>query len=83
MSKVLVNRSNLEHIADAIREKNGESTTYKPREMAGAIRDIPTGGGGEYWDASARQYPITIGDAGAAFDVSELNWAATAELKSN
>lgn len=44
MSKVLINRSNLEDIASAIRQKNGRSTHYKPREMAGAIRDIPGGG---------------------------------------
>lgn len=43
MSKVLINRSNLEDIADAIREKNGESTQYKPREMAAAISDLPSG----------------------------------------
>lgn len=45
MSKVLVTESYLEDIADAIRSKNGSSDTYTPGQMAGAIEDIPTGGG--------------------------------------
>ena len=44
MSKVLVTESHLNNIAEAIRSKNGESTTYRPGDMAAAIRDIPTGG---------------------------------------
>ena len=46
MSKVLVNESSLTGIADAIRGKNGETTTYKPSEMAAAITAISGGGGG-------------------------------------
>ena len=45
MPKVLVNDENLTNIANAIREKNGETTTYKPSEMASAIQNIETGGG--------------------------------------
>ena len=45
MSKVLVNESSLTGIANAIRGKNGETTTYKPSEMAAAITAIPSGGG--------------------------------------
>ena len=44
MSKVLVSEENLTNIANAIREKNGETTTYKPRDMAGAIQNIFGGG---------------------------------------
>ena len=40
MSKVLVNESSLTGIANAIRGKNGETTTYKPSEMAAAITAI-------------------------------------------
>ena len=40
--KVLLTESSLEDIADAIREKNGTENTYKPREMAGAIRALDT-----------------------------------------
>ena len=46
MAKVLVNESSLAGIADAIRDKNGETTTYKPSEMAAAISAITTGGSG-------------------------------------
>lgn len=44
MSKVLVNESSLTGIANAIRGKNGETTTYKPSEMAAAITAISGGG---------------------------------------
>ena len=45
MSKVLVTDTHLEDIADAIREKLGVATTYRPGDMATAIQAIPTGGG--------------------------------------
>ena len=44
MAKVLVNESPLTGIANAIRGKNGETTTYKPSEMAAAITAISGGG---------------------------------------
>lgn len=44
MPKVLVSDKNLTNIANAIREKNGETTTYKPSEMATAIQNISSGG---------------------------------------
>jgi hypothetical protein len=34
MARVLINESNLENIADAIRAKNGSSDTYLPSQMA-------------------------------------------------
>lgn len=43
MSKVLVTESHLNNIAEAIRAKNGASTTYRPGDMAAAIQAIPTG----------------------------------------
>ena len=46
MAKKLYEESSIQAIADAIREKNGETTTYKPSEMAAAITAITTGGGG-------------------------------------
>ena len=45
MSKVLVSEENLTNIANAIREKNGETTTYKPGDMAAAIQNISSGDG--------------------------------------
>lgn len=44
MSKVLVTESYLDSIAAAIRSKNGASTTYRPGDMASAIRSIDTSG---------------------------------------
>ena len=45
MAEVLVQDSSLQDIADAIREKNGTETTYKPSEMGDAVRGISGGGG--------------------------------------
>lgn len=42
MSKVLVTESYLTDISNAIRNKNGGSTKYKPSEMAAAIKNIKT-----------------------------------------
>lgn len=46
MANVIINDANLVAIGDAIRAKNGTTNTYKPREMANAITNLPTGGGG-------------------------------------
>ena len=43
MANVIINDTNLTNIANAIREKNGETTKYKPSEMANAILAITTG----------------------------------------
>ena len=40
MAKKLYDEASVQAIADAIREKNGEATSYKIREMAAAIADI-------------------------------------------
>lgn len=45
MSKVAITEQYLTDIADAIREKTGLTTTYKPSEMADAISSISGGGG--------------------------------------
>lgn len=42
MGKVLVTDTHLTNIANAIRSKNGTTTTYKPGEMASAINNIQT-----------------------------------------
>ena len=41
MSKVLIEEQTLQDIGNAIRARNGLSTTYKPSEMAGAISELP------------------------------------------
>lgn len=48
MPNVLVNDSSLTAIGNAIRAKNGETTTYKPAEMAVAITAISGGGSSGY-----------------------------------
>ena len=40
MPNVLVNDDSLKAIGNAIRSKNGETTTYKPAEMAMAINNL-------------------------------------------
>lgn len=44
MAKIIVNDTNLTNIANAIREKNGETTSYKVDEMAEAINEISAKG---------------------------------------
>ena len=49
MANVMVDSTHLTHIADAIRYQNGTANTYKPGEMADAIREIPLAiGDGQY-----------------------------------
>lgn len=42
-TKVIINESNLQNIADAIRAKNGSPDTYLPSQMATAISNISAG----------------------------------------
>lgn len=46
MTKYIIDGSTLTEIADAIREKTGETETIKPEDMPQKIQDIQTGGGG-------------------------------------
>lgn len=46
MAKKLYEESSIQGIANAIRAKNGSSDTYTVGDMATAIQNIPTGGGG-------------------------------------
>lgn len=47
MSKKLYEESDVQAIADAIRAKNGSTDKYTIAEMAQAVTDIPSGGGGD------------------------------------
>lgn len=47
MANKLYNDTSIKAIANAIRAKNGKTDTYTVAEMAGAINDIPVGGGVE------------------------------------
>jgi hypothetical protein len=44
VGNVLINEATLSSIANAIREKNGTTETYKPAEMVEAIQSIQSGG---------------------------------------
>ena len=52
MSIVTIDDSYFTDIANAIRGKNGETTTYKPNEMAAAINALSGGGSGD-WQVAA------------------------------
>lgn len=85
MAKKLYEESSVQAIANAIRAKNGETTTYKLGEMAAAIQAIATGGSGESWTDSytvfatgtftpaeaLTEYSI---DTGVPFDCSGSNY---------
>ena len=52
MAKKLYEESNIQAIADAIREKNGQSARYKVAEMADAILVLNAGGSGSAQSAT-------------------------------
>lgn len=69
MANVVVNDASLQDVANAIREKNGLETKYKPAEMGQAIRDIPSGGG----DVPPEALVIT-GDCRYRFAYDNWSW---------
>ena len=71
MPNVLVNDSSLTAIGNAIRAKNGETTTYKPAEMAAAITAISGGGSSGYVPTDA-DLKLT-GDCSNLFN-GKLKW---------
>ena len=72
MPNVLVNDDSLKAIGNAIREKNGETTTYKPAEMAAAITAISGGGSRGYVPTDA-DLKLT-GNCGDLFNSGKLKW---------
>ena len=72
MPNVLVNDDSLKAIGNAIREKNGETTTYKPAEMAAAITAISGGGSSGYVPTDA-DLKLT-GDCSNLFNSGKLKW---------
>ena len=71
MPNVLVNDDSLKAIGNAIRAKNGETTTYKPAEMAAAITAI-SGGSSGYVPTDA-DLKLT-GDCSNLFNSGKLKW---------
>ena len=72
MAQKLYEESNIQDIANAIRSKNGLTTTYKPSEMAAAISAIETGGGSG-GDLPENALNIT-GDCSYRFAYNGWNW---------
>ena len=83
MAQVLVNESSLEDIADAIRDKNGSSTTYQPAQMAAAIRSIPTGVTGVKGNAEnsyrTGDVNLTLENMGVAIDTEQVSTTISAK----
>ena len=71
MANVIINDTNLTNIANAIRGKNGTTTTYKPSEMAAAITAISGGGGGSGVPAEAL---VFSGDCSYKFYNNNWEW---------
>ena len=71
MANVIINDTNLTNIANAIRGKNGTTTTYKPSEMAAAITAISGGGGGSDVPAEAL---VFSGDCSYKFYNNNWEW---------
>lgn len=69
MANVVINDTNLTAIGNAIREKNGTETKYKPKEMAAAILAIQSGGG----EIPEEAFVIT-GDCSSRFANGAWDW---------
>ena len=80
MAKVLINESNLQNIADAIRGKNGTQNTYTPSQMASAIDAIPSGGGSS---ASKKQINFIDYDGTIVESYTKTEWQSVTALPSN
>lgn len=76
MSEYLIQNETLGSIANAIREKNGSTTTYKPTEMAPAIRALNGGRENLAWHQcpeAVREYLAYV----AEHPYSTSDWAAS------
>lgn len=76
MGKAVISDGYLTDIATAIREKNGSATTYRPKDMAAAIRAISGGGGLSYAPTGTMSAYDTLGtllgEAGFDLDTSAV-----------
>ena len=78
MGKVLVTDTYLTDIANAIREKTGETTTFKPGEMAAAISNISGGEPSEpkdilneFYDAYCKFYDSLTPEYNKTYDTND------------
>ena len=71
MVQKLYEEENIQAIADAIRSKNGETTTYSTNEMAAAISSIQVGDGSSTSGEDGGYYIPSVNEAG------DLSWTAS------
>lgn len=89
MANKLYNDTSIKAIANAIRAKNGKTDTYTVAEMAGAINDIPVGGGVEQvtWHQcpeAPRNFINNVTYNPNDYSTSQIeNYAPTPALESN
>ena len=87
MSIVTIDDSCFTNIANAIRGKNGETTTYKPNEMAAAISAL-SGGGDVTWQygkikTSDRANTINLSSIVADYSKIDCIWVIPAEYSTH
>lgn len=68
MAIVTTDNQHYSAIADAIRAKNGLTTTYLPSEMAAAITALPTGGGALDFITNTTDYGSSWWESGSSAD---------------
>ena len=73
MSLVTIDDSCFTNIANAIRSKNGETTTYKPNEMAAAISAISSGGITQWGKMFFSSSPSQINLSSIVADYSKID----------
>ena len=85
MSIVTIDDSCFTNIANAIRGKNGETTTYKPNEMAAAISALSSGGGGitQWGKMFFSSSPSQINLSSIVADYSKIDFMFFGQGKSN
>ena len=88
MSIVTIDDSCFTNIANAIRGKNGETTTYKPNEMAAAISALSSGGGDVTWQygkikTSDRANTINLSSIVADYSKIDCIWVIPADYSAH
>lgn len=73
---VLVSRQAMQDIADAIRTKNGSEETYKPSEMADAIRNLSS-------NANLQDKQVTITENGTTTIVADEGYEGLSSVEVN
>lgn len=83
MSIVTIDDSYFTDIANAIRGKNGETTVYKPNEMAAAISALSSGGSGDWQygkiKTSDRTNTINLSSIVADYSKIDCIWVIPAD----